>query len=540
MGRPLRVLVLDIADAPYALAIARSLGNAGHRVVFGLSEGSLGVESESRFCAETWVYPDPTNARPEFQQALIRTAASYDAIVPAMEPTLLATATVRAQIEAEGALLPIADAPTLERATRKLEILRLAEKLGLPTPRTIVADRLPDLAEVREALGSPFVMKSSSEVGLRPVERHYLVGSTDQGLWPSRFGALATRGPVILQQYVTGTGAGVGLLYNREGSLVAYSGHRRRVEQFADGGPSLLATTEENAAALAHARRLLETLGWKGVAMVEFRLDAESRPILMEVNPRFWGTVPLAIASGVDVPRLLLETYATPWSGPPLHPSRRRTYFSIEATLTGMTSPRDKRPRVGPLLAGLARSLGGLTVRELQFRDLGPDWAHLRQRLRGRASRHRVARLGPFWFGAAQSYAPLVREGVRTVIDLREPAEVARAPLNLPAGVERISFPIEDDHGIAPSGFETILPRIESAVREGPVYVHCRQGMGRAPMVAVGYLVWTGHPLADAFGRVFAARPATRLKPPQRAALATFAHARSARSRVPGDFASPG
>ena len=53
------------------------------------------------------------------------------------------------------------------------------------------------------------------------------------------------------------------------------------------------------------AQRLLDAVGWQGVAMVEFRVNPEGVPYLMEVNTRFWGSLQLAIDSGVDFPWLL-------------------------------------------------------------------------------------------------------------------------------------------------------------------------------------------------------------------------------------------
>ena len=54
--------------------------------------------------------------------------------------------------------------------------------------------------------------------------------------------------------------------------------------------------------------KLLKKLNWYGVAMVEFKADIRDNiPKLMEVNPRFWGSLPLAIYSGVDFPWLLAK-----------------------------------------------------------------------------------------------------------------------------------------------------------------------------------------------------------------------------------------
>ena len=59
--------------------------------------------------------------------------------------------------------------------------------------------------------------------------------------------------------------------------------------------------------------RLLAALRWTGLAMVEFKVGPRG-PILMEVNGRVWGSLPLAVMSGVDFPRLLAELYLL---GPP-------------------------------------------------------------------------------------------------------------------------------------------------------------------------------------------------------------------------------
>ena len=55
---------------------------------------------------------------------------------------------------------------------------------------------------------------------------------------------------------------------------------------------------------LADSERLLAELGWTGVAMVEFRRRPGGPGVLMEINPRFWGSLQLAIDAGVDFPSL--------------------------------------------------------------------------------------------------------------------------------------------------------------------------------------------------------------------------------------------
>jgi protein-tyrosine-phosphatase len=54
---------------------------------------------------------------------------------------------------------------------------------------------------------------------------------------------------------------------------------------------------------LDYSTRLLRALEWEGVAMVEFRHDgATGETALMEVNGRFWGSLPLNTIAGIDFP----------------------------------------------------------------------------------------------------------------------------------------------------------------------------------------------------------------------------------------------
>jgi predicted ATP-grasp superfamily ATP-dependent carboligase len=51
----------------------------------------------------------------------------------------------------------------------------------------------------------------------------------------------------------------------------------------------------------------LKALRWHGVAMVEFRQPMGGHPVFMEVNGRFWNSLPLACYAGADFPAWLAE-----------------------------------------------------------------------------------------------------------------------------------------------------------------------------------------------------------------------------------------
>src|SRR3972149_5511054 len=83
----MNVLITD-GDNRAALAITRSLGRKGHRIVVG--EKTLpSLSSVSRYCSEGWMYPDPLKRPDDFLDDLLRTvkARGIDVLLPVTEIT---------------------------------------------------------------------------------------------------------------------------------------------------------------------------------------------------------------------------------------------------------------------------------------------------------------------------------------------------------------------------------------------------------------------------------------------------------------------
>jgi hypothetical protein len=113
----------------------------------------------------------------------------------------------------------------------------------------------------------------------------------------------------MVQGYVPGRGAGAFFL-RWSGRTVARMMHLRLHEMPHTGGASSLRRSWWHEAMMSDAEVKLAHLGWKGVAMVEYRWDIETdRFYLMEMNLRFWGSLHLALYAGVDFPRMLADAF---------------------------------------------------------------------------------------------------------------------------------------------------------------------------------------------------------------------------------------
>jgi biotin carboxylase len=86
--------------------------------------------------------------------------------------------------------------------------------------------------------------------------------------------------------------------------------HRRLHEVPHSGGVSSLRKSWWHPDIRNDALDKLMSLGWEGVAMMEYRWDPVSDQFyLMEMNGRFWGSLHLPLYAGVDFPRLLLDAF---------------------------------------------------------------------------------------------------------------------------------------------------------------------------------------------------------------------------------------
>jgi len=113
--------------------------------------------------------------------------------------------------------------------------------------------------------------------------------------------------PVQQQEYIQGRGVGVEFLFNRGRKIWHFAHERVHDYPLTGGASSYRRSINPSAAMLQDAQKLLTTLHWHGVAIVEFKIDTKGQHWLMEINPRLWGSLALSIDGGVDFPLGLLQ-----------------------------------------------------------------------------------------------------------------------------------------------------------------------------------------------------------------------------------------
>ena len=306
-----RTVIVTDGDQRAALAVVRSLGEKYRCVVTAPSRSSLA--GGSRFSSRSVVVPDALERPDDFADAIVALSVDEQAavVLPITEPAMLAILGVRSRLAP--AVVPFPDLSAFKALTDKQRLLEEASKLGIAVPtQEIVPTRIAAASMAFNALRYPVVLKPSRSVSENGEGRAKLSVSyaADENELRHRIRLLpAAAFPLLLQQRITGPGAGIFLLL-WDGEQRAQFAHRRLCEKPPSGGVSVyresIAIDED---LRDRSRALLDRFGWRGVAMVEYKRDSlTGESYLMEVNGRFWGSLQLAIDAGVDFPRLLVAS----------------------------------------------------------------------------------------------------------------------------------------------------------------------------------------------------------------------------------------
>jgi len=210
---------------------------------------------------------------------------------------------------------------TAIKALDKIETLRIAQQHGISCPKTVFGEDIDNIHEFSKEITYPVVIKPRMKVTwtgekaliLKVTQNNYAYNPQDFiTKWMKLISILKKVGLqedfLMVQEFVQGEGYGVEALMHG-GQLKAIFMHRRLREYPTTGGASTLRESVMDIKLAQSGIRLLQAMEWEGVAMVEFRVNrstGESK--LIEVNGRFWGSLPLAINSGVDFPYLLYKS----------------------------------------------------------------------------------------------------------------------------------------------------------------------------------------------------------------------------------------
>ena len=287
-----------------ALTVIRSLGRKGISVdclyrkkdsqKYGLVKGAV-----SKYCSSLIISENLIND-------IINLSNKYSLLIPISTETIEEISkhleTIKQHIN-----VPIPNHDVISRARNKAFLIKHCIKNKIPVPKTYFIKDLRELTNISHKINFPVIIKFRDEINI-PLGKRYKIVYSEEALKREYKNMHKIQKFPLIQEYITGKGMGFFGLLNAKHEPRAIFCHERIREYPITGGQSTFCKSIYNEKAINYGIKLLKSLKWYGIAMVEFKLDEkDNTPKVMEVNPRFWGSLPLAVHSGVDFPYLLFK-----------------------------------------------------------------------------------------------------------------------------------------------------------------------------------------------------------------------------------------
>lgn len=285
----MRALIVELSRDRSTLAAARALSLDGWTVGSGAWRKSLASRSRH---VSAFHYVPPADAGEEpFLEAVAKAVADggYDIVFSADDNGVLSLVRHR---ESVGAVVPYGLVESVERALDKAALAESAAKVGLPTPPVVPEDGFADST-------LPVVVKGKRHEPIR----------FDAAVFPSLAAAgshiedmRARGGEPYVQQFLPGRLDSVTAVVDRDGRVICAVQQRGSRIWPRDAGPIVRTrTVVVDEGLLAAVEAFLADLGWFGMAQLQFLVTEDGRRYLIDLNGRFYTSIALALAAGVNV-----------------------------------------------------------------------------------------------------------------------------------------------------------------------------------------------------------------------------------------------
>jgi predicted ATP-grasp superfamily ATP-dependent carboligase len=355
-----------------------------------LAQPSRRKRGHSIYARTVHLTPDARHGDAPFVEALLGLVAErrFDVLMPFSTDAVYAIAKHAERFPRAGPGFAVPPIDSFERVHDKARLGALAAKLGVDVPRTVVWEgdgaiarelRYPVVVKARRSIGgghgvrfanSPAELKravtdveatrslSVVEEFDRPIVQEFLPGPIHDAC------ALALEGNVVNLM----TLCRVVMCPNSGGVMaVGVSTHNRKVEEL--------------------ARAIIEELGWHGPALVEFKHDRQTgRYTLLEVNPRFWGSLDFAIRIGMDFAGMVRDHVL----GRPVRPASYRAGIRYRLLLPRAVLAYLELLRTTGVRGAVDRRRYDRTLYDIDLRDWMHELVRVNATLRAvRQGRHR-------------------------------------------------------------------------------------------------------------------------------------------------------
>lgn len=284
----MRILITG-AGGPAAISVWKSL-DAEHELYMAdidpCAAGLYLVPATQRF-----IVPKGESANFVTTVLEICKAHHIEVLIPTVDSELAPLATATDQFLAANIKLPLCTFEVLQICRDKDKLLTLCKGI-IPIPECLVweGDKQANLLQQFPLFAKPRLGSGSN--GIMPLKN-----SDDLKRLPAD-------GSYLVQELLPGDEYSVDVYIHSSGFPVAAV---PRLRMKIDSGIAVAARTQHLPELSALALKTATHIGIRYVANVQFKRAQNGQFKLLEINPRFPGTLPLTAAAGIDIAQLLIK-----------------------------------------------------------------------------------------------------------------------------------------------------------------------------------------------------------------------------------------
>lgn len=298
-------VIVTNAKNRIAYSIVRNLGQKGI-TVHTCDFVPLSMSFASRYSKGHFLYPSPFSNQEEFIECLIKNIHRLKAhvLIPVFEETYL-IAKFKDEFSKHVKMV-IPNYSQILIAHNKDRWAPIAKKLDVPVPKSYTMEELKNRSAKIKEIRFPVLIKPKQGGGAwamtqinSAIELEALLDQKAYFARPwNRF---------FVQEKIDGDTICVAMLF-WQGEYRAKVTYKQLRDYPVTGGQATLRISVHNEQAEEHFEQMLKYLKWHGICQADFIIDRKTNmPYLIDINPRFWGSLAQGIASGVDFPYLLFK-----------------------------------------------------------------------------------------------------------------------------------------------------------------------------------------------------------------------------------------
>lgn len=284
-----------------ALTCMRSLAQKGHKISLICSD-QYEPHLYSKFCSEKIISPPERNKEEYiyFIKNLV-SAKKYDLLIPISDRCMEYFSESREELGSR-IKIHLPSKESLNIAKNKANTYHFCEEIGISIPKTYYPHSIAEVEKFCDSLEYPCVVKEVKGTGgsgntyVHNKENllSLFQSKNQDGEWP------------VVQEFIKGQFCGFTAVCNN-GKMLDYFMFKVIRQYPRSGGITVYARSYYNEEAFKTSELLVKKLSWTGPIDLDFFMVDGKGFVLLEINPRFSGTIQFAYACGIDLPYAYLE-----------------------------------------------------------------------------------------------------------------------------------------------------------------------------------------------------------------------------------------